>query len=74
MYLFMLKKEYNWEQMNIIRKGLKDNVDVSIYAKPEINPWQMAKIKIGLEEKKFNALIYAKLICFVNKIIKRRYT
>ena len=44
--------------MNVIRKGLKDKVDVSIYAKPEINCWQMEKIKIGLEENKFNTLIY----------------
>ena len=66
--------QFNKEQKIEILIGIKANIDVSIYAKTEINPWQMAKIKIGLEEKKINALIYAKLICFVNKVFKRKYT
>ena len=60
--------EFNWSQMDEIRIGLYHEVDVSIYAKPEIDYWKMKKIRMGLINKKLTVFIYAKLICFSNKI------
>ena len=34
-------------QMEQIRLGLEDGLDVSIYAKPEFNPRQMEEIRLG---------------------------
>ena len=42
-----------------IREGLEDNVDVSIYAKPEFNWVQMHQIKLGLKQN-IDVSIYAK--------------
>ena len=44
----MLKKYFDWEQMYQIRIGLKDNLDVSIYAKKEYNWEQMQEIRLKL--------------------------
>ena len=35
-------------QMDQIRKGLEKGLDVSIYAKPEFDDFQMEEIRIGL--------------------------
>lgn len=35
--------------MYLIKRGLLKNLDVSIYAKPEFNSWQMDEILSGLE-------------------------
>ena len=75
-----VKPEFDWSQMDEIRIGLFHEVDVSIYAKPEIDHWEMKKIRMGLINKKLTVFIYAKLICFSNKIklklklFKKKYT
>ena len=55
--------------MEQIRLGLKNNIDVLIYAKKEFDFWKMEEIRIGLEKKKINVFIYPKLKYFLNKII-----
>ena len=45
--------------MQQLRFDLKDNIDVSIYAKPEYNVLQMNEIKKGLQAN-LNVSIYAK--------------
>ena len=40
--------KYQKEQ---IKAGLKENIDVSIYAKPEFNEYQMFEIRVGLLNK-----------------------
>ena len=44
------KPEFNYDQMEQIRKGLEEKLDVSIYAKPEFNWEQMDQIREGLEQ------------------------
>ena len=46
------KPEYNWEQCEIIRKGLysNNNIDISLYANPKFSSVQMEQIRLGLEE------------------------
>ena len=46
-------------QQQEILKGLKDNLDISIYAKSEFNWDQMEKIREGLEAN-LDVSIYAK--------------
>ena len=46
-------------QMEEIRRGLQENLDVSIYAKPEFNFAQMQEIRFGLEDN-LDISIYAK--------------
>lgn len=46
-------------QMEEIRRGLQENLDVSIYAKPEFNFVQMQEIRFGLEDN-LDISIYAK--------------
>ena len=41
------KYEFNILQKEQIRLGLKNNVEVSIYAKPEFNCLQMQQIRYG---------------------------
>ena len=38
---------FNSEQKEEILKGLKSNLDVSIYAKTEFNEYQMREIRLG---------------------------
>ena len=45
--------------MEEIRKGLKDNLDVSLYAKPEYNYNQMNLIYLGLKAD-LDVSVYAK--------------
>ena len=45
--------------MFYLRLGLKDNLDVSIYAKKEFNRDQMREIKEGLKDN-LDVFIYAK--------------
>ena len=44
--------------MSEIRRGLKDNLDVSIYVKPEFNWKQMSQIRLGLKNN-LDVSIYA---------------
>jgi hypothetical protein len=65
--LLILKKKYKWAdkyQLKEILKGIKEKLDVSIYAKPVFNYIQMEIIRWGLEDgldvhlyadKKFNS-------------------
>ena len=46
-------------QQEEILEGLKNNIDVSIYAKPEYNVLQMQEIRLGLQEG-LDVSIYAK--------------
>ena len=47
-----------YQQQEILR-GLKEDVDVSIYATTEFDWFQMRQIRIGLE-RKLNVSLYAK--------------
>lgn len=40
---------FSEDQLDCIRWGLENNFDVSIYARPEYNLWQMHQICDGLE-------------------------
>ena len=53
--------QFNSEQRKQILAGLKENIDVSIYAKKEFDEYQMFEIKIGLFCE-FDVSIYAKTI------------
>ncbi len=56
---YELKLEnFNYEQMQEIRQGLKQGVDVSIYANPKFDDDQMRQIRKGLE-KELDVSIYA---------------
>ena len=46
------KNNFNKEQLNQMLWGLEDNLDVSLYAKPEISIKKMIKIKEKLLRKK----------------------
>ena len=52
-------KQFDEYQQEEILKGLKDNLDVSIYAKIEFDWSQMEEIRLGLE-KNIDVSIYAK--------------
>ena len=45
--------------MEQISLGLKDNVDISLFAKKEYNSYQMEQIRLGLKDN-LNISIYAK--------------
>ena len=45
--------------MGEIKKGLKENLNVLIYAKPDFNSNQMWQIRLGLEDN-LDVSIYAK--------------
>ena len=53
------KNNFNKEQLNQMLWGLEDNLDVSLYAKPEFNEYQMLQVRLGLEEN-LDVSIYAK--------------
>ena len=42
--------QFDKGQQEQIRKGLEDNLDISIYAKPELNYYQMHQIRKGLKD------------------------
>ena len=52
--------QFNELQKGEILKGLKDNLDVSVYAKTEFSDDQMYHIRTGLK-KNLDVSIYAKL-------------
>ena len=52
--------QFNEFQQKNILKGLEDNLDISIYAKPEFDEFQMTQLRLGLE-KNLDVSIYAKL-------------
>ena len=41
--------QFDEKQQKQIKKGLEDNLNVSIYAKPEFDSFQMRQIKDGLK-------------------------
>ena len=51
--------QFDEEQKEEILEGLEDNVDVSIYAKPELNEYQMNEIRRGLQDN-LDVAVYAK--------------
>ena len=51
--------QFNEEQQEEIIKGLEDNVNVFIYAKPDFNCFQMEQIRLGLKDN-LDVSIYAK--------------
>ena len=48
--MIRLLKDFGSVQMYQIKLGLKQNIDVSIYAKSEINSGKMARIRQMLED------------------------
>ena len=66
-YIFVILRSYQ------IRCGLKANLDVSLYAKPEFHESQMDEIRLGLL-KNLNVSIYAKstFSSFKMKITRER--
>ena len=52
-------EQFDEYQQEEIIKGLKNNLDVSWYAKPEFDERQMEEIRLGLEEN-LDVSIYAK--------------
>ena len=51
--------QFNEDQQIEILKGLENNLDVSIYAKPEFDDFQMNAIRTGLEDN-LDVSVYAK--------------
>ena len=43
--------QFNYYQKQEILKGLEANLDVSKFANPNFDSWQMAQIKDGLQKK-----------------------
>lgn len=62
---------YNDAQMREIHSGLEENLDVTIYAKPEFISDQMAEIRQGLE-RKLDITIYAKPEYTRNQMVEIR--
>ena len=52
--------QFNGDQQEQIILGLVSSVDISIYAKPEFDDWQMCQIRDGLEDN-LDVSIYAKI-------------
>ena len=48
---FAKENQFTPDQQAEIDAGIKDNIDVSIYAKPEFLAIQMHEIRIGLVEQ-----------------------
>ena len=46
---FLNSTRFNYAQINQIRYGLEDGVDVSIYARPELDSDKMREIRLGLK-------------------------
>ena len=40
--------QFDKKQKRIIKEGLQENLDVSLYAKKEFNEYQMSEIRLGL--------------------------
>lgn len=57
MFPFMQQLNLIFLQMQRIRWGLEDKIDVSIYAKPEFNYQQMDQIRLGIE-KRVDIILY----------------
>ena len=51
--------QFNYWQKTVIISGLKNNLDVSIYAKIEFNNEQMEQIRLGLKDN-LDVSVYAK--------------
>ena len=51
--------QFNKNQQLEILQGLKDNLDISIYATPKYDSQQMEQIRLGLEDN-LDVSIYAK--------------
>ena len=51
-------EQFNIHQKHEILKGLKNNVDVSIYAKTDFSDYQMDEIRKGLEQN-LDVSVYA---------------
>ena len=51
--------QFNRKQRIAIKDGLKDNLDVLIYAKPEFDEYKMNQIKAGLKDN-LDVSYYAK--------------
>ena len=51
--------QFNKEQQEEILEGLENELDVSIYAKPELNEYQMNEIRRGLKDN-LDISVYAK--------------
>ena len=56
---FDISLDFNSWQMEQISLGLKDNIDISLFAKKEYNSYQMEQIRLGLK-KNLDVSIYAK--------------
>ena len=41
---------FRGNKLQQIKMGLEEGLDVSIYAKPEYNEWQMEQIRLGLKD------------------------
>ena len=52
-------EQFNIHQKHEILKGLKNNVDVLIYAKTDFSDYQMDEIKLGLKDN-LDVSLYAK--------------
>jgi hypothetical protein len=50
-------KQFNIPQQNYIEIGLKNNVNVNKFAKPELEPSEMLKILQSLEEEKYGKIL-----------------
>lgn len=46
------KIEFYWKQMEQIRFGLKNNIDISSYLNPDIDWEEMRRIRLKLKDKK----------------------
>ena len=54
-----MRKQFNKEQQKEILEGIKQDLDISIYAKKEFDSFQMAQIREGLEGN-LDVSLYAK--------------
>lgn len=52
------ESQFTREQLDEIKEGLDDGLDVSVYAKTEFNPRQMEEIRFGLQDE-LDVSIYA---------------
>ena len=65
-------KQFNPSQQKQIKIGLKNNVNISIYAKTEFNGEQMKQIRWGLEDN-LDVSVYAKSNLTHNQMNVIRY-
>ena len=59
--------QFNKNQKRQILLGLKNNLDVSIYANPELLWGEMEYFRLNLLEKNALELIFSSEICEINK-------